>query len=146
MEPPGPAHGLGLGARLMAPLAAREGGPVAPSQAADDRPAVPGDGRRVGSRALPRSPLSGRCAPGKWQDRVCPLQGQQFRGAPKEARFPLLPKTVRVLYSPRMSSGAVYGRNFDCEWQHVQDQGHSQCGVKQMVQSTGLVSFHSQVL
>lgn len=70
------------------------------------------------------------------------LTRQQFRGAPKEARFPFLPQTVRVLYLPHMSSGAVYERNFECEWQRVQDQGHSQCGVKQVVQNTGLVSFH----
>lgn len=67
------------------------------------------------------------------------LTRQQFHGDPKEARFPLLPKNVCVLYLPHMSSGAVYDRNFECEWLHVQDQGHSQRGVKQMVQNTALV-------
>lgn len=74
------------------------------------------------------------------------LTRQQFRGASEEARFPLLPKSVHELYLPHMSSGAVYDRNCECEWQRVQDWGHSQRGVKQMVQNTGLVSFHSQVL
>lgn len=74
------------------------------------------------------------------------LCSQQFHGVCKEAQFPLLPKTMRVLYLLHMSSRAVYDRNFDCKWQRVQDGSHSQCGVKQMVQNIGLVSFHSQVL
>lgn len=47
---------------------------------------------------------------------------------------------------PLTSSGTVYGRNFECVCEDLQDGGHSQCMVKEVVHNAAAISLHSQVL
>ena len=51
-----------------------------------------------------------------------------------------------MFYLPHTSSGTVYDRNFEHVCKHLQDQDHSQCMVKEIMQNTDSISLHPQVL